>query len=304
MSQTQGKRAELWFKEFLRTYYIHNKQDFPLEDTVKLLDAQLQFKFNWARRFLKKQFSTANEWIDSILLHNRRITAEPYEKARLTDVLLDKTLATDAIAVVKDNQGKEHRIAVDVTANPHKEQEKLNAIRGKKDVRDPPGFNQNANFSVVRQKLGITKHLVLVINPDNPPDPERLLNQIYAFANQPAITGSIDAWKPDAQRPQMAATQTPQQLWQKYSQEAPINSDLQRQIAIAEAVMRDGLAAKLPAILACDPFTQKIRREQGEQKARQHIQVIVRAVSTKLNAAKQPQRSQQKEKGKGKENER
>lgn len=304
MSQTQGKRAELWFKEFLRTYYIHNKQDFPLEDTVKLLDAQLQFKFNWARRFLDKEFSTANEWIDSILLHNRRITAEPYEKARLTDVLLDKTLATDAITVVNDNQGKEQRIAVDVTANPYKEQEKLSAIRGKKDVRDPPGFNQNANFSIVRQKLGITKHLVVVINPDNPPDPERLLNEIYAFANQSAKTGSIDAWKPDAQRTQMAASQTPQQLWQKYSQEAPSNSDLQRQVAISEAAMRDGLAAKLPDILAHDPFTQKIRREQGGQKARQHIQVIVRAVSTKLDASKQARRSSQKGRDKDKEAER
>lgn len=301
--ETKGTQAESWVKEFTQEYGILHGTGFSLEKVVPLLADKLQYKLMCARPHIRREFGLANEWIDSII-SGRRVTEDREEQTKVAYRLMDLCAATDVMVRIKDNRGVEHLIAIDVASNPDSEQAKLDIIRGKRDPRDAPGFNRNHNLGQVRQALGISKHIVLVINPDHPPDREQLLNQIFAFANQPAKTGSITAWADKEHQQPVSRALTPLDLWQKYSQEASTNSDLQRQIAIAEFVMRDGLAAKLPAILAHDPFTQKIRRDQGEQKARQHIQVIVRAVSTKLNTSKQTQRSPQKDKGKGKEPER
>ena len=159
---------------------------------------------------------------------------------------------------------------------------------------DPPNFNRNANLPKLRQELGITKHLVLVINPDRPPEREQLLNSIFAFANHPAKTGSINVWAPSSEVQQ---TQTPSQtsrgLWRKYNQDVATISQIQRQVAIAGKALQDGFAAMLPDILACDPFVKKINREQGPQKARNHIQLIIRTATIKREAPQQPQPSRQ-----------
>jgi len=112
---------------------------------------------------------------------------------------------------------------VDVTTNPNLEGEKLDTIRGKKDPSDPPNFNRNKNLPAVRRELGINKHLVLIVNPDCFPEPELLLGQLYAFANAPAKTGSLDLWMPTPElsfslEQAVIPPLTPQQLWNQYSQ--------------------------------------------------------------------------------------
>jgi len=267
---------------------------------VTLLESQLQYKLILARPYIRKEFGLANEWIDSIV-SSKKVSGSIKEKAKLAEKLLDLCAATDVILRLKDNHGQEHLIAVDVASNPNSEQKKLDIIRGKKDPKDAPGFNRNQNIGQVRQMLGITKHLILVINPDNPPEREQLLNRIYAFANQPAKTGSINAWAPTLENQKAIPTQTPQDLWHKYSQEVTTaKSPLQRQIAIAEKALQDGHDAKLPDILACDPFVKQVQREQGTQKARYHISLVINAVTIKMEASKLHEQSPQPDKKRNK----
>ena len=298
---TKGTKAEEWVKDFAQQYRILNTVPFSLEKVVPLLESQLQYKLICARPYVREEFGLANEWIDSIL-SSKRVSGSIKEKGKLAEKLLDLCAATDVILRLKDNRGNEHSIAVDVASDPNSEQKKLDIIRCKRDPKDAPGFNRNQNLGQVRQVLGIAKHLTLVINPDNPPDREHLLNRIYAFANQPAKTGSINAWTPTLENQKAISTQTPQELWHKYNQEVTTaNSSLQRQIVIAGKALKYGHADKLPDILACDPFVQKVQREQGTQKARDHISTLINAVTRKNEASRQfegsPQPEQRQDKG-------
>lgn len=197
---TKGVKAEEWVKDFAQQYRILNTIPLSLEKVVLLLENQLQYKLALARPHVRKEFGLANEWINSII-SGRRVSGNIEEKGKLASKLLDLCVATDTMLRLKDNKGNEHLIAVDVASNPNSEPEKLDIIRGKRDTKDSPGFNRNQNIGQVRQALGITKHLILVINPDNPPAREQLLNTIYAFANQAAKTGSINLY---SQPPQVA----------------------------------------------------------------------------------------------------
>lgn len=193
MSQhiTKGAKAEEWSKAFARQYGILNATSFSLEKVVTLLDQQLQYKLVLAKPYVRKEFALANEWIESIAA-GKKVLAPIEEKSKLAVKLLDLCVATDVLLRLKDNKGNEQLIAVDVASNPNSEQGKLDTIRGKRDAKDTPGFNRNQNIGQVRQALGITKHLILVINPDNPPESEQLINAIYAFGNQPAKTGALN----------------------------------------------------------------------------------------------------------------
>lgn len=298
---TAGKATENWFREFAKTYGVLSDVEFPLERVVKLLDEKLPFKLSHARPHLSSKFPFANEWIDDILSQTGRVGGTPQEKAGLATLLLDTAMATDAIVVLRDNQTKQQVIAVDVTCNPTLEERKLNIIRGQRDERDFPGFNQNQNLPVARKDLGIHKHLILVLNPKQPPQPEQLLNALYALANSPSKTASINLWSAltEVSQTHQAKTnqiQTPQVLWRNYSQEASTDSHIQRQIAITHKALRDGHGKQqLAAILACDPFVRKIQRDQGLQKARNHIQLVIRSVTIKASQTQDSQRSAQRD---------
>lgn len=300
MSETEkrsGFAAEKWVKEFAKTHGILSNLELPLEKVVKLLDEKLQFKLSHARPHLAAKFPFANEWIDSILHRTGRATGKAEEKAGLAALLLDYAMATDVILALRDNNGKQQIMAVDVTNNPREEQHKLNAIRGQRDSRDLPGFNQNANMAASRKELGIDKHLVLVINSKNPPRPAILLQELYAFANQSAKTASLNLFSPVAeisqakQQEDLLVQKTPQELWRKYNQEVTTaKSPFQRQIGIAKKALEDGHEAKLPDILACDPFVKQVQREQGTKEARYQISLVIRAVKSQVEA---PQQNQQ-----------
>ncbi len=183
MSQppTKGAKAETWVKAFAQQYGILLTTPFSLEKVVTLLENQLQYKLVLAKPYVRKEFALANEWIDSIVA-GKKVLGSIEEKTKLASKLLDLCVATDVVLRLKDNKGIEQLIAVDVASNPNSEQSKLDTIRSKRDPKDTPGFNRNQNLGQVRQALGITKHLILVINPDNPPARESLINAVYAFA--------------------------------------------------------------------------------------------------------------------------
>lgn len=303
VGKSQGDLAEEWVKEFALSNRILSKQAYPLERVVIAFDNKLQLRLHSARLHIDKHFPFANEWLD-LILAGRSLPERSSQqtKIELTHKLLDLVLATDLIVTLKDRRGQERSIAIDVTADPQKEPEKLNTIGGRRKDRDPTKFNRNRNIPEIRETLGIDKHLVLVLNPNYPPSYEQLLAELHGFANVSTRTRSINLWAETndisrtSQQPQSSVLK-PQELWQRYNQEITTSSDIQRQVAIAEKVLQDGLQAKLPDILACDPFVQKIQREQGGQKARKHIQIVIRAVSVKFEASKQPSLSPKLEQG-------
>jgi len=95
--------------------------------------------------------------------------------------------------------------------------------------------------------------------------------------------------------PKAAQTQTLQELWQKYNEGITTDSPIQRQIEIAEKALQDGHEAKLPDILAYDPFVQKIQREQGIPKARYQISLVITTVMKKIGVSQPDQQSPQQE---------
>lgn len=271
--KSQGELAEDWVKQFAKNNRILSTQGYPLEQVVAAFNDKLQLRLHSARLHVDKFFPFANEWLD-LILSNQSLPerSSQQSKIELTNKLLDLVLATDLVVTLKDNRGQNHVIAIDVTADPQKEQEKLNTIQGRRKDRDPIKFNRNRNIPEIRGSLGINKHLVLVVNPNSPPTYERLLAELHGFANVSAQTRSINLWVPSpeisrTQQEVASANPTFQELWRKYSKGAINSSDIQRQVAIAERAFTDGLQTRLPGILACDPFVQKIQREQGGQKA-------------------------------------
>lgn len=205
MSQnpTKGAKAEIWAKAFAQQYGVLDTTSFSLEKVVTLLENKLQYKLVLAKPYVRQEFALANEWIDSIVA-GRKVSGNIEEKNKLASKLLDLCVATDVILRLKDNKGIEQLIAVDVASNPNSEQSKLDTIRSKRDPKDTPGFNRNQNLGQVRQALGITKHLILVINPDNPPARESLINAVYAFANQITKTGSLNFFQSLTQEAEVA----------------------------------------------------------------------------------------------------
>ncbi len=93
---------------------------------------------------------------------------------------------------VKNNHGQECVIAIDVTCDPTKEKSKLSTIQGKREDEDPSKFNRNKNLPSVRKELGIDKHIVLVLNHKHLPNPEVIVNELYATANLPAQTRVVN----------------------------------------------------------------------------------------------------------------
>lgn len=87
-SETQGKKAENWVKDFAQQYRILDFNSFSLEKVVPLLEGQLQYKLICARPHVRQEFGLANEWIDSII-SSRRVSENAEEKVRLAEKLLD-----------------------------------------------------------------------------------------------------------------------------------------------------------------------------------------------------------------------
>lgn len=275
--KTQGTVAEEWLKDLAGRHGILNSKVFSLEKVAPLLNTKLQSKLTLARPYLDRRYADASQWLNTILLEHRKAHGSAQEKTELAAWLLDLCVATDVILSLRDDRGQEQVIAVDVTTNPNLEGEKLDAIRGKKDPNDPPNFNRNKNLPEVRRELEINKHLVLIVNPDRFPEPEVLLGHLYAFANAPAKTGSLDLWVPTPElssSPEQAATPppTPQQLWHHYSQGGQ-QTNLAHIIRTAKV---DGQAPEMIArILDYHPSYQSLAQKARPENAQRYNAALV-----------------------------
>jgi hypothetical protein len=261
--------AEEWFREFANSYGILSKDKIRLETLVKLLDEKLQPRLNSARPFLEEQYPAANAWLDQILYVGGRINGPPQEKEGLTKLLLDKVLATDATLKLRDNDGTQQSIAVDVTIDPAQEGKKLSTIRGLRDGRDPPGFNRNQQLPQALKTLGIIKHLVVILNPDNPPSKEALLTQIYAFANSGTRTRSIDVWRP---HPSQEVAASAAQLWNQYSQNGRL-TDLSK--IIRKAKINGQSPETIARMLEHHPNYMALAQRTGKDPAQQYNTALV-----------------------------
>jgi len=195
-----GAEVEEWLRDFSRATGILSKKEFALEKMLQQMDNLLQRRLAMGRLFIANDLPYAQEWIDRIL--SGKVlppSASDEAKAELTARLLDYVLATDILVSLKNNAGREYLIAIDVTCDRTKETEKLNCIQGKREDGDPARFNRNANLPVVRKALGIDKHLVLVVDHENLPEHETLLNELYQFANSNARTKLINLFNVERQ---------------------------------------------------------------------------------------------------------
>jgi hypothetical protein len=261
--------AEEWFREFANSHGILSKDKIRLENLVQLLDEKLQPRLNSARPFLEEQYPAANAWLDQILYVGGRINGPPQEKEGLTKLLLDKVLATDVTLKLRDNEGNQQSIAVDVTIDPAQEGKKLSTVRGMRDERDPPGFNRNQQLPQALKTLGISKHLVVILNPDNPPSKEALLTQIYAFANSGTRTRSIDVWRP---HPSQEVAASAVQLWNQYSQGGQ-QTDLPH--IIRSAKVEGHSPEQIARILEYHPSYQSLAQKARPEAAQRYNATLV-----------------------------
>lgn len=266
-----GEELENFFKDFAKQAGILESKVSTLEDVVKLFEAKLPYKFAKAERFVKDDYPSAGEWFDKIL--NRRTLPLIREdiKEKLTNRLLDLVIATDAVVKVRGNDGIEKKIAVDVTANYTKEQEKVDKIRGSSGPLSRP-VNHNQNLPQVRKALGIEKHIILVMNnmTDNLPSFEKLLTEIYAFANVQSKTRVLDLrqlgndqkldWQRDIE-------EDPHRLWRLCSQSLTSKIPLERSIEVANRAISRGFTRDvILKMLTLDPeYKRLVTQNKGDR---------------------------------------
>lgn len=190
-----GREVENWVKNALQKTRLSSSTSLSLEQVIVILNEKLQSRLTSGRLYLNQDFPYANEWIDSVLSHKALPTNISIKaKAELREKLLDAVLATDVMVALRDNNGKSHLISIDVTCDIKQEKAKLNVIQGKRKDNALDKYNPNQNIPQVRKELGIDKHLVLLLNSSNLPDYEVLLDELYAFAEQPNKTGVINLY--------------------------------------------------------------------------------------------------------------
>ena len=266
-----GEELESFFKDFAQQAGILDTKVSKLENVVRLFEEKLPYKFAKAERFVRDDYPNASEWFHKILDQKALPSIREDIKEKLTNRLLDLVIATDAVVKVRGNDGIERKIAVDVTANFTKEQEKVDKIRGISGPIKTP-VNHNRNLPEVREALGIEKHIILIMNNtiDNLPSFETLLAEIYAFANVHSKTRVLDLreisneqkldWKKDVE-------EDPQRLWVQHSQGLTSKIPLERSIEVANRVIKKGFTREVILLmLVLDPeYKRLVNQNKGDR---------------------------------------
>lgn len=296
-----GEELENFFKDFAIRAGILDTNISKLEDVVRLFESKLPYKFAKAERFVREDYPNASEWFHKILDQKALPPIREDIKEKLTNRLLDLVIATDAVVKVRGNDGIERKIAIDVTANSTKEQEKVDKIRGisgplKKQV------NHNQNLPEVREALGIEKHIILIMNnmTDKLPSFEKLLAEIYTFANVQSKTRVLDLreisneqklnWKRDVE-------EDPQRLWLQHSQGLTSKIPLERSIEVANRAIHRGFTKDVILLmLVLDPeYKRLVNQNQGDRiNADKYASLVYTKAIDKLCLAQAANPSQQK----------
>ena len=266
--ELNGIELEDWFRSFAQRTGILDTQSFKLEEVVKLFDRHLNKRFADARPHIKVDFPYGNEWIDTILQGRPLSKVDDRIKQQLASKLLDLTLATDLVIKVKDEAGKDIRIAVDVTWNNSRKSEKIGKVRGL-PKRNQETTNQNQNVPVIRKRLGITKHLVLVFdNQTNKlPNDEKLLFEINNFAKANSLTNLVNFRNlPEQERFDWESYACdPKKLWDECSPGIKERTAIETSVTIATKAMRKGHSPEtVSQMMVHDPeYKRLLKLNQG-----------------------------------------
>lgn len=266
-----GDELENFFKDFAIRAGILELNISKLEDVVRLFEEKLPYKFAKAERYIREDYPSVSEWFHNILNQKALPPIREDIKEKLTNRLLDLVIATDAVIKVRGNDGIERKIAVDVTANFNREQEKVDKIRGISGSIKKP-VNHNQNLPEVREALGIEKHIVLIMNnmTDQLPSFEKLLAEIYTFVNVQSKTRVLDLrsinngqklnWKLDVES-------DPQKLWLQHSQGLTSKIPLERSIEVVNRAIHRGFTKDvILKMMVLDPeYKRLIYQNQGDR---------------------------------------
>lgn len=266
-----GDELENFFKDFAIRAGILELNISKLEDIVRLFEEKLPYKFAKAERYIREDYPSVSEWFHNILNQKALPPIREDIKEKVTNRLLDLVIATDAVVKVRANDGIERKIAVDVTANFNRKQEKVDKIRGisgslKKSV------NHNQNLPEVREALGIEKHIILIMNnmTDQLPSFEKLLAEIYSFANVQSKTRVLNLrsinneqqlnWQKDVE-------EDPQRLWLQHSQGLTSKIPLERSIEVAHRAIHRGFTRDvILKMLVLDPeYKRLVNQNKGDR---------------------------------------
>jgi hypothetical protein len=225
-----GLEAENWVKQVAEEYHLLFHDSYNLEDLVLLVERKLQKKFIDARIYCERKSSSIDyaEFFKQIL-ETKKIPDLTKEMERdIKNFLLDRVLSIDLIVKLKDNQGCEKKIAIDVTCEVNNQDSKLDVIQGrKKRTNLTSRYNANKNIPEVRRSLGIDKHIVLVVNNKNFPSKNSLIEGLFAVANNPHEFQVLNLYK---ETPKIKSTK---QL-ENASRKAVFSTDEIEQINILE----------------------------------------------------------------------
>lgn len=266
-----GLELETWFRDFARKAGILEDSSLKLEEIVRVFERRLQERFTLAKYPLEVEFPYCGEWIDRALHHHSLPPISEAVKKQFVDRLLDLVLATDAVVKVRTSKEQDDRIAIDITCNPHKQAEKVRKIRGQSKSIERLN-NPNRNLPAVRKQLGFDKHLVSILSnkTDNLPSYDRLLSEIYAFAEASSQTRVIDlrdladADKLNWQRDYEA---DPIRLWQTYSQGLTVRVPLERSIEVARREIQAGIPKHvvLRSLIYDPEYKRLLQRDNGNR---------------------------------------
>ena len=265
--ELNGNELEKWFKSIAHKAGILDTRRFKLEEVVGLFHRDIPERFKLARMNIDLDYPYGNQWIDRIL-EGRSLQISEKVKAEFTDKLLDLALATDAVVKGKNVEGKEIRVAVDVTWNKSKKNEKVQKIRGNsKPQKD--GIEINKNIPKVRKQLGLDKHVVVLLEnrTDQLPSPEKLFSEINTFAEGKALTKVINLRNlPLHERFNWESYACdPKKLWDECSPGIKERTATETSVTIAAKAMRKGHSPEtVSQMMVHDPeYKRLLKLNQG-----------------------------------------
>jgi hypothetical protein len=222
LAQLSGADVEKLFDRFTRDFVIDysiNSDEQGQVKFVQALDSYLPDRLRIAIDCGEELFPAASQWLRDIRVDRLPVDLQDREVAdQWNKFLSDRVLAMDSIVQINNDDGQPVVIGIDLTVNTQKTvlDKKLAKIQGKK-INDQTEFNNNKNFSRVREECGIDKHIILVFPSESSqlPSFEQVLDRLHVVANDSKDTKTIN----------LTELHSDKTLdWQKYfEQRKPIN---------------------------------------------------------------------------------
>lgn len=117
----------------------------------------------------------------------------------------------------------------------------------------------------------------------------RIAEEVYK-----SVTAAMPQEVVGQKQVQTPENRNPTALWNKYSQGLDPQRPGERTKAVIRAALQDKLSEDaITSVLEHDPYIQKVRQEQGADKAQEHIKRLFRSVTYEQQQSSQPQQTKQ-----------